>query len=97
MLTGEQASLVYAQGRGLDEVVVSGTQAAALSGLGHPLHLRAGAVLKEAAQVLVAAQGPLHVLWGDAYLVVVASLLARQLEDVGRQVLENAREEDRCR
>ena len=45
--------------------------------------------------MLVAAQGSLHVLRGDAHLVAVQSLLARQLQDVGRQVLENGGQEDR--
>lgn len=74
----------------------SGPRASALPGLGRPFGRRRGVVSKEVAQVLVVHQGPLHVLRGDAHLVVVAGLLARQLQDVGRQVLENASEEDGC-
>ncbi|KAF3812723.1 hypothetical protein GH733_019086 [Mirounga leonina] len=81
----EQASLIYAQHWGLDEAVGFGTRASPLLGLGHGFHPSVGVILKEVAQVLVVAQGPVHVLWGDAHLVVVVGLLACQLQDVGRQ------------
>ncbi|XP_004406685.1 PREDICTED: membrane transport protein XK-like, partial [Odobenus rosmarus divergens] len=81
----EQASLIYAQHWGLDEAVGSGTRASPLPGLGHGFHLRVGVILKEAAQVLVVAQGPLHLFWGAVHFVVVRGLLACQLQDVGHQ------------
>lgn len=39
---------------------------------------------------------PFHMFWGDEHLVVVVGLLACQVQDVGRQVLQNASEENRC-
>lgn len=51
--------------------------------------------LEEAAEGLVVAPGPLHVLGGDAHLAAAVGLSGRQLQNVGRQVPEDAGQEHR--
>lgn len=51
--------------------------------------------LEEAAEGLVVAPGPLHVLGGDAHLAAAVGLSGRQLQDVGRQILEDTGQEHR--
>lgn len=54
-----------------------------------------GVILKDGAEGAVVHR-PLHVFWRDEHLVMREGLLARQLQDVGRQVLQNAGEENGC-
>ena len=55
-----------------------------------------GDAAHELVELLVVADGELDVPWDDARLLVVASSIACELEDLSGEVLENRREVNRC-
>lgn len=65
-----------------------------LVNVGEDTALRDGDVTEKLVQLLVVPDGELEVAGNDAGLLVVASGVAGQLEDLGRQVLKDRREVD---
>lgn len=64
-------------------------------GLGLFSSRRVAATVQEVLEMLVVFHRLLQVFWGDANLAVLVSLFASQLQDVGREVLEDPGQEHR--